>query len=61
MTRSEHYRRAEELLAPLDKRMGKGTGGFTIFTEADRERLALAQVHATLAAAPYDVATGGQQ
>lgn len=50
-TRAEHYRRAQELIADVDRRVWADRYQPTM-TDVDRERVTLAQVHATLAAAP---------
>lgn len=57
MTRQEHYQRAETILAPVDQRVYEGRGPGP---DADW-RTMLAQVHATLAAAPADVAGETQE
>lgn len=52
MSRAEHFRRAEALLSMADSNPGAGRPRLT---EVDRERVALAQVHATLATVPPGV------
>lgn len=54
MTRAEHHRRAQELLAPIAERTRYAVkvDQRADLTEEERDVLAVAQVHATLAAAP---------
>lgn len=63
MNRAEHWKRARLLLAPINdevmRALRAGDYRHAVLTEADRERLAVAQVHATLAAAASDVAGEG--
>lgn len=55
MSRSEHWARAQELISEVDRSVQVDRYR-PVMTEVDRERVTLALVHATLAAAPPDVA-----
>lgn len=58
MTRAEHYRRAQELLGPIAERTRYAVkvDRRADLSQESRDILAVAQVHATLAAAPREVA-----
>ena len=58
MTRAQHHRKAEELLAPISTRLRRDVEADrdARLTEEDRDILAVAQVHATLATVHLDVA-----
>lgn len=59
MFRSQHYQRAKVLLEPVSERVERarrvGSLG-SILTPQERDQLAVATVHALLAAAPAQVA-----